>query len=117
MKTKFRLDRSNGKIMGVCAGLANHFNVDVTFVRVGAVLVTLLGAFPWTLLAYGVAAWMGKPSPAGDRGHGLHDQAVGRSSLYDHRASTRDIDRRIAEVDTYVAGTDSRLAREIEELR
>jgi hypothetical protein len=29
----------------------------------------------------------------------------------------RDIDRRMAEVETYVTGSNSRLAREIEELR
>lgn len=39
----FRLDRQNGKIWGVCSGIANHFGIDVTLVRVGFVLGTLIG--------------------------------------------------------------------------
>lgn len=30
--------------MGVCSGLATYFNVDVTMVRIGVVVATLLGA-------------------------------------------------------------------------
>jgi phage shock protein C len=40
----FRLNREQGKLMGVSAGLAEYFGVDVTLVRVGWVLGTLLGA-------------------------------------------------------------------------
>lgn len=39
----FRLDRSNAKFMGVCSGIANYFGWDVTLVRVGVVVATLLG--------------------------------------------------------------------------
>ena len=40
---KFRLDKANGKLMGVSAGIANHFGWDVTLVRVAWVVGTLLG--------------------------------------------------------------------------
>lgn len=39
----FRLDKVRGKLMGVCAGISNYFNVDVTLVRVAFALATLLG--------------------------------------------------------------------------
>ena len=39
----FRLDKSNGKLMGVSAGIANHFGWDVTFVRIAWVVGTLIG--------------------------------------------------------------------------
>lgn len=39
----FRLDKANGKLMGVCAGIAQHFDVDPTMVRVAFVAGTLLG--------------------------------------------------------------------------
>lgn len=112
-KRKFRLDRENGKLWGVCAGIARYMGWDATLVRVGAVLVTLIGAFPWTLIAYGAAALIAKPKSR-DEG----DEAPrGRISTYDLKASMRDIDRRMAEVDHYVTSTDGRLAREIESLR
>ncbi|MEY4056043.1 MAG: hypothetical protein RL519_1378 [Pseudomonadota bacterium] len=39
----FRLNKANGKFMGVSAGIADYFNVDVTLVRLGWVLGTILG--------------------------------------------------------------------------
>ena len=35
---RLELDRENGMIIGLCAGLARYFNVDVTWVRVGAIV-------------------------------------------------------------------------------
>lgn len=55
----FRLDKANGKVSGVCAGLANYFNVDVTLVRIAWVLGTLLG-FGSLIIAYIVIALMAK---------------------------------------------------------
>lgn len=40
----FRLNKIRGKFMGVSAGIADYFNVDVTLVRLGWVLGTILGA-------------------------------------------------------------------------
>lgn len=54
----FSLDRRNGKIMGVCSGLANHFGVDVTVVRIAFVFSTILGVGSLVLiyLAIGLIA-------------------------------------------------------------
>jgi phage shock protein C len=115
IRKKFYLDRANGKVMGVCAGIARHFGIDATIVRVALVLVTIAGAFPWSLIAYFGAAWLAKPRPAG-----ISDESeIGRTGISTHelRGSMRDIDRRMAEVETYVTSHNSRLAREIEELR
>ncbi len=39
----FRLNKANAKFMGVSAGIADYFNVDVTLVRLGWVVGTILG--------------------------------------------------------------------------
>jgi phage shock protein C len=39
----FRLNKTKGKFMGVSAGIADYFNVDVTLVRLGWVAGTILG--------------------------------------------------------------------------
>jgi phage shock protein PspC (stress-responsive transcriptional regulator) len=44
----FHLDRANGKVMGVCGGIADYAGIDPTLVRVGFVL----GAF----VSFGTAA-------------------------------------------------------------
>jgi phage shock protein C len=41
--TRFHLDKPNGKVMGVCAGIARYSGVDVLWVRVATVLLTLAG--------------------------------------------------------------------------
>lgn len=47
----FRLDRANGKFMGVCAGIADYFGIDATLVRIGWAIGTLLG-FGSLILVY-----------------------------------------------------------------
>ncbi len=40
---KFALDRTNGKLMGVCAGIGNYLKVDPLWVRVATVASVLVG--------------------------------------------------------------------------
>lgn len=115
MGKTFTLDRRNGKMCGVCAGIANHFDIDATIVRVGVVVLTIVGGFPWTVIAYGVAAWLGKPQ-ASEAAAGVAG-VPHRTSTADVRESMRDIDRRLAEIDRYVTTPNRELSREIEELR
>jgi len=96
-------------LLQVCAGLANYTGVDVTLIRVGVVVVTVMGAFPWTLIAYGIAAFVGR-----EQGYrGLNRVAVREES----RERMRNLDLRMQAIETYVTSSNSRLAREIEELR
>jgi phage shock protein C len=111
---KFHLDKRNGKFMGVCAGIANYLGIDPVIVRIGLVVATLVGGAPWTLIAYGVAAWAAKPQHLG---YEREDAPRLRTSTHEVRQTMRDIDRRMAEVETYVTSSNNRLAREIEELR
>jgi phage shock protein C len=113
-RRKFGLDKSNGKWMGVCAGISNYTGVDATIVRIAMVLLTIVGGFPWTVLAYLVAGFVAPKT------HSLgYEGAAGkrRLSTYALKSEMRDIDRRMAEVETYVTSSNTRLAREIEELR
>ena len=117
MKKRFYLDKANGRIFGVCSGIARHMGWDPTFVRVGVVLVTLLGAFPWTLIAYGAAAMIARNRPLGaDYDEDVPVRAA-KMSTFELNRSMRDIDRRMAEVETYVTAQNTPLAREIESLR
>ncbi len=115
MKKSFYLDKANGKVFGVCSGIASHMNWDPTFVRVAMVLL-IVATFPWALVAYGAAAMVGKKRPAAGYGDEALDRPR-RTSTYELNRSMRDIDRRMAEVETYVTAQNTPLAREIESLR
>lgn len=39
----FRLDKQDGKLMGVCSGIGQYFGIDPLLVRIGFVAGTLLG--------------------------------------------------------------------------
>ena len=57
MTRRFALDRSNGKVMGVCAGISRSTGLDVTVARVAAVL-SLLVLGPFAILLYLVTGWV-----------------------------------------------------------
>lgn len=57
MNGPFILDKANGKLMGVCAGLADRTGADATLIRLAAVLSAfVLG--PVAVLLYLVAGWV-----------------------------------------------------------
>lgn len=114
MKKKFRLNRRDRKLMGVCAGLSDMTGVDATIIRIAVVLLTIAGGFPWTLIAYLVAGWAAKPALLGFEA----EAARGRMTMDEYQAGLTDSDRKLDEVDRYVASSaEGSLAREIERLR
>ncbi len=57
--------RTEGKIAGVCAGIANYFDVDVVLVRAAWVVFSIVpGAVIGGVLAY-IAAWLVIPEATG----------------------------------------------------
>ena len=122
-RTNFYLDKQNAKWSGVCAGIADYTGIEVLWVRIGMVLLTLAGGFPWTLIAYFLTAWMATPKPVGlygDEDDAKFWQGVRsnpKRSTAEVRSKFRDIDRRLADIETYYVSRDNRLSQEIESLR
>lgn len=122
--TKFYLDKENRKFKGVCAGIADYTGIDVTIIRIGLVILTFVGGGPWTIIAYLIAAWLAPVKPQAIANESSEQtkfwQGVRASptrTVRDVRSRFREIDRRLGEVETYVTSSNSRLAREIEQLR
>lgn len=109
-ETPFRLDRKNGKLLGLCAGLARTTGLDANLIRVALVVATVAGGWPWTVIAYAAAVlaarWGGF---APDRSR-LGEDPAREERLREHEDRMREIDR-------FIARSDDALAREIEELR
>jgi phage shock protein C len=122
-RTKFYLDKSNRKWSGVCAGLADYTGIDVTLIRVGVVLLTFMTS-GWGILAYFVTAWLASDRPREFDYASVEDEKFWQTvrarpgaSVRDVRSKFRDIDRRIADIETHVTTTNSALAKEIDALR
>jgi phage shock protein C len=56
--SSYALDKSNAKLLGVCAGLARSTGWDPLLVRLGAVAATLLLLGPIAILLYIVTAFV-----------------------------------------------------------
>ncbi|MCC2976163.1 envelope stress response membrane protein PspC [Sphingomonas sp. PL-96] len=122
-RTKFYLDKQNAKWSGVCSGIADYTGVETMWIRIGAVLLTLAGGFPWTLIAYAMIAWMAPKKPIG-----LYDseedakfwqgvRSNPKRSTAEIRSTFRDIDRRLADIEMFYTSRNTRLADEIDSLR
>ena len=57
MNDRFLLNRRRGKVMGVCAGLADWFGIDVLIVRLGMIVATLATG-PIAVLLYILTGWL-----------------------------------------------------------
>lgn len=122
LRTRFYRDKVNGKIFGVCAGIADYTGVDVMWVRIGAVLLTLMG-LGFVPIAYVLVGMFADKKPGflyGDQQDQRFWQGVRQSptrTARQVRAQFRDIDRRLAEVEAYYVSNNPRLSAEIERLR
>ena len=58
MNSSYALDKSNAKLLGVCAGLARSTGWDLLAIRVGAVAATLLLLGPVALILYVVTGML-----------------------------------------------------------
>jgi len=57
MNGRYVLNREQGKVMGVAAGLADYTGVDVLLIRLGLVAVTLITG-PLMILFYVLTGWL-----------------------------------------------------------
>ncbi|RST30740.1 envelope stress response membrane protein PspC [Sphingomonas ginkgonis] len=123
-RTRFYKDKRNGKVMGVCAGIADYAGMDVNLVRIMFVLACVMGGAGVLIPAYFITGWIAedKPrefataTPEEDRfWQGVRQSPS--SSARNIRARLREIDRRLADVETYVTTSNRSLEREIEQLR
>ncbi len=119
-RTRFYRDKVNGKIMGVCAGIADYTGIDVLWVRLGVILTLSTG---FTLPLYILIGMLAPKKPGhlyGNREEQKFWQGVRQSpgrTAREVRAKFRDIDRRLADVESFYVSNNPRLSAEIERLR
>ncbi|MEO0590216.1 MAG: envelope stress response membrane protein PspC [Pseudomonadota bacterium] len=120
-RTKLYRDKHNGKIMGVCAGVAEYTGIDAFWVRLGMVALTI--GLGWPLFAYFIVGMILNKKPPHlyrDEGEQKYWQRVRQSphrTAREIRANFRDIDRRLAAVEAHYVSSNPRLTAEIERLR
>jgi len=122
-RTRFYRDKRNGKFLGVCSGIADYTGFDVTLVRILFIAAIIMGSGA-PLLLYFITAFMTEDKPrelevrdVDERKFWQEVRASPRRGAQDIRGRLRDIDRRLADIESYVTTENRSLAREIEQLR
>jgi phage shock protein C len=121
-RTRFYRDKQHAKLMGVCSGIADYSGINVIWVRLGAIGLVLMGA-PIIIPAYflvGLLADKKPPELYVDRQQQQFWQGVRQSparTAREVKAQFREIDRRLADVETFYVSSNPRLSAEIERLR
>ncbi len=121
-RTKFYTDKPNGKWMGVCAGISDYTGIDPTLVRVGMVLLTVVSN-GLALVGYVAAGIFAPKKP-----YGLYEtpdqekfwqgvRSNPKRTTAEVRSKFRELDRRLADIETHYTSRNTRLAEEIEALR
>jgi phage shock protein C len=121
-RTRFYRDKRNGKLFGVCAGIADYTGFDVSLVRVcflAAMFMSGGGVVPFYFIAAMVTPTKPRSLERVDREETQFWQGVRASparAARDIRSRLKDIDRRLADIESYVTTENRTLAREIEAL-
>ena len=122
-RTRFYRDKQDGKVLGICAGIADYTGFDVTLVRISMVASIFLSGgsiIPFYFVAALVTPRKPKEFALSDPEQQQFWQGVRASparSARDIRSRLRDIDRRLADIESYVTTENRSLANEIEQLR
>ncbi|SMQ69886.1 phage shock protein C (PspC) family protein [Altererythrobacter xiamenensis] len=121
-RTTLYRDKFNAKLMGVCSGIADYTGVNSLWVRLGALFLIPMTS-GMVIPAYFIAGLLLNKKPSHlyvDADEQKYWQRVRQSpkrTAREIRARFRDVDRRLADVETHYVSSNPRLTAEIERLR
>lgn len=121
-RTTLYRDKHNAKLLGVCSGIADYTGVNSLWVRLGALMMILITS-GLIIPIYFIAGMLLNKKPPHlyvDQEETRYWQRVRQSpkrTAREIRSRMKDIDRRLAEVETYYVTNNPRLSAEIERLR
>ena len=122
-RTTLYRDSRHAKLLGVCSGISEYTGIDRFWIRLGAIALTIFALGPIGVIAYIVAGIILNKKPPHlyrDQQEERYWQRVRQSpkrTAREIRARFRDIDRRLADVETYYVSNNPRLTAQIEQLR
>lgn len=122
-RTKLYKDKQYGKIMGVSAGIADYTGINALWVRLGALmLIFMTGGMIIPIYILMGLLLNRKPDHlySADPKETRYWQSVRQNpkrTAREIRAKMKDVDRRLANVESYYVTSNPRLTAEIERLR
>lgn len=121
--TKLYKISEQGKIMGVCAGLADYFDINLTAVRFMTFLLALFTGFWFVLLIYFMLGFILDNKPADLYTDAKEEEFWKQTrsdpsySASEMRQRFRDIERRTTQMEAYITSKRFKLERELRGLQ
>ncbi|WP_379552029.1 envelope stress response membrane protein PspC [Erythrobacter sp. W53] len=121
-RTTLYRDKQNAKLMGVCSGIADYTGVETLWVRLGLIFLTF-AVSGMTIPLYFIAGILLNKKPphlykeADEEKYWQRVRQNPKRSAREIRSRMKDVDRRLAEVETFYVTSNPRLNAEIERLR
>ena len=113
-RTRFYRDKRNGKVMGICAGIADYTGFDVALVRICMIAALFLSSGS-ILPIYFIAGWV-TPTKPRELEVGGEEKQFWQGVRASPARAARDISSRMKDIESYVTTENRSLAREIEAL-
>ncbi|WP_417683255.1 envelope stress response membrane protein PspC [Pseudidiomarina aquimaris] len=118
-------DKANAKVAGVCAGIANYFNIEAWLVRIIVVTAVIFG-HGFVVILY-IAAWMildEAPAPQANNGHkpvGVKTKVYQageppRAAFHDIDEEYRELEGRLQAMERYITSNAYKVDRELKNL-
>jgi len=119
---RFYRDRRNGRLMGVCAGLADYFGLSIRGTRIVFVIIALMSGFTPIFVAYLVLGFILPEKPAD-----LYDESEQEefwrdvrtnpaATAHNLRQKFRDLERRLRAAEAHITDPRNTLAEKIRNL-
>lgn len=118
-------DKANAKVAGVCAGIANYFNIEAWLVRIIVVTAVIFG-HGFVVILY-IAAWMildetpakqatDTHKPVGVKTRVYQAGEPPRRALHDVDEEYRELEARLQAMERYVTSNAYQVDRELKNL-
>ena len=121
-RTTLYRDKHNAKLMGVCSGIADYTGVNALWVRLGFLGLTFITG-GMTIPFYFIAGLLLNKKPSHlyvepeEQRYWQRVRQNPKRTAREIRSRMKDVDRRLAEIETYYVSNNPRLTAEIEQLR
>lgn len=122
-RSRFYLDKRNGKFLGVCSGIADYTGIGAIWIRLALVMMVLFGFAP-VIFGYFIVAFIATSKPHAHYNEEPEQQEFWRNvrtrphtTVRDVRLRFKEMERRLRDMERHVTSGSRRLDREISALR
>lgn len=123
-RTRFYRDKREGKILGVCAGIADYTGIDVLIVRIAVIVLAISPASFITIACYFILGCLAPIKPAAlyddrpeEKEFWQNIRTKPTATMHDVKMRFSEMERKLRDMEAYVTSRRRDLDREFDKLK